>query len=492
MKKLLAILLTALIIFTGCVNNDWQTITCEIPVYEGNVFRDGEKITYGESRKIDGYQSISFKLPKGYYQTENTGDYETEKTWTNGETTIAIFGVKLVDAKEYFEYEEYAYNTNESNAKQKTRTALTCGVVKSSEYQHLVDTTLGEYVIRFTVYSNDDPEILNETIKFIQTVADSFECTEEMVLNEPKISPEDLALAEKAASFLGAIHNAGVWDSADEIGVHRFYLWYIDYIASVTTYEERLERYKHENYEIGWSYPQEEFEAFMQKYFDVSIEHLRSDEWCYHAKDGVYNLDYIGAPNLRYTARLAQELPTIDGDIMYIPMEMYFDGDFRSAEYRTLVIQKTQGGFKYLKSVFTTEKVDFLEYSMLVPKDMRVDNNTVYFYDVDYNKNIELVKLIETYPATERDSVFADAEKEYKESEYFISESEYSDDRLSWMEYTLKIPLPEESGLDMTETYSYYFVNYKDKVIKFETRPLIYGMGGSHREEIEDILKTIN
>lgn len=349
MKKVVAILLTLTFILVGCEKDEWQTISCDIPVYEGNVFRDGEKLTYGESRNIDGTQSISFKLPKGYYQTENTGDYETEKTWTDGETTVAIYGVKLVDAKEYFEYEEYAYNTNEYGAKQSTRTELTSGVVKSSEFQHLVDTTLGDYVIRFTVYADELPAISDETIKFIQTVADSFECTAEIVKNEPEISPEDLALAEKAAVDFGVLHNVDEWDNAEEdIPVHMYVYWYLHYINSTTTYEERVERYKHENYEWGWAYPQEEFETYVQKYFDVSTEYLRSGD-CYYAEDGIYNLDYIGGANLGYKVRLSETKPTLDGDIMYIPMELSFNGDFRDTAYRTLVIQKTEDGYKYLR-----------------------------------------------------------------------------------------------------------------------------------------------
>ena len=65
MKKFIVILLTLAFVLVGCEKNEWQTIFCDVPVYEGNVFRDGEKLTYGESRDIDGTQSISFKLPKG-------------------------------------------------------------------------------------------------------------------------------------------------------------------------------------------------------------------------------------------------------------------------------------------------------------------------------------------------------------------------------------------------------------------------------------------
>ena len=196
LKTLLALTLITAFLLAGCEKLDWQTITCDIQTYEGNVFRDGDTLSYGESRDIDGYQEIRFKLPKEYYQTNDSGDYENEKTWTDGSTIIAIFGIKLVDAKEYFEYEEYAYNTNESNAKQRTRTKLTNGIVKSTIYPrvdvegnpltddkpsvhgHLVDTTLGSSVVRFTVYEYctlGSPVISDETIEFIQTIANSFE-----------------------------------------------------------------------------------------------------------------------------------------------------------------------------------------------------------------------------------------------------------------------------------------------------------------------------
>ena len=164
LKTLLTLTLAASFLLTGCEKkkDEWQTVSCDIPVYEGHVFREGEKLIYGESRDIDGTQSISFKLPKGYYQTENTGDYETEKTWTDGNTTIAIFGVKLVDAKEYFEYCEYSHPyLRTTSGREIAITSLNNGVIesyypsdeteKSTTHIHFVDATLGEYVDRKSV-----------------------------------------------------------------------------------------------------------------------------------------------------------------------------------------------------------------------------------------------------------------------------------------------------------------------------------------------------
>ena len=171
-------------------------------------------------------------------------------------------------------------------------------------------------------------------------------------MDEPilEISPEDLVLAEKAAVDFGILHNVETWDNAEEIPPHMFVRWYLDYVNTITTYEERSERYTHENYDSGWVYPQEELEAYVQKYFDVSIEHLRSDEYSYHVEDGVYNLEYIGGASLRYEVKLAEEPITIDGDIMYIPMELSFTGEAHDVS-RTLVIRKTEEGFKYLKVI---------------------------------------------------------------------------------------------------------------------------------------------
>ena len=499
MKKVVAILLALTFVLVGCEKDEWQTVSCDIPVYEGNVFRDGEKLTYGESRNIDGTQSISFKLPTGYYQTENTGDYETEKTWTDGETTVAIYGVKLVDAKEYFEYCEYSHPyLRTTSGREIAITSLNNGVIesyypsdeteKSTTHIHFVDATLGEYVIRFTVYEHcpkDSSAISDETIEFIQTIANSFECTAEMVMNESEISPEDLALAEKAAVDFGKLHNVEEWDNAEEdIPVHMFVYWYLEYVNSITTYEERVERYTPTFWKYGWAYPQEEFEAYIQKYFNVSTEYLRSGD-CYYADEGVYLLDQIGGANLGYKVRLSETKPTVDGDIMYIPMELSFNGDFRDTAYRTLVIQKTEDGYKYLECFEYEKKVEFPKFSLYLTSGYGVEGETIFY------NSLTSIKFIETYPATERDSVYANAEKEYKESEFFVKESEYSDDRLSWKEYTVQIPLPEESGLDLVDNFSYYFVSYKDMIIKFETRPVIYGMGGSQRDKIEDILKTI-
>ena len=189
------VLIALAVVLTGCENNNWQTITCDIQTYAGNVFRDGNTLSYGESRDINGYLNISFKLPKEYYQADDSGDYHIEKTWSNGSTTIAIYGIKIVEAEKYFEYEKSAYKTGQSNTSEQERITLTNGVVKSTVYPrvdsegtpladnepsihgHLVDTTLGSHVIRFTVYeycSKDSPVISEKTIEFIQAIADSF------------------------------------------------------------------------------------------------------------------------------------------------------------------------------------------------------------------------------------------------------------------------------------------------------------------------------
>ncbi len=498
LKTFICLTLITAFLFTGCEKNDWQTISCDILVYEGNVFRDGDTLGYGESRDIDGYQNISFKLPKEYYQTENTGDYETEKTWTDGNTTIAIFGVKLVESGEYFEYEEFAHKTGASTTSgwEKERTVLSNGVINSHyptteteesiTYTHLVDTTLGEYVIRFRVYEHcpkDSPAISEETKKFIQTIADSFECNAEIVLNKtPSISPEDLALAEKAAVDFGKLHNVGVWDSAEDIPVHMYLAWYRDYINSVTSVEERMERYTLEKYPNGFVYPQEDFEAFVQKCFDVSTEYLRSYDG-YYAEGELYHLEG-GGNNLNYRVRLDEKPLIAEGDIVHINMQLSWSGFFDDTEYRTLIVQKTDDGVKYLRCFAYGGRAIFSGFSLFIPNGYTTENNTIFRGSVD------MIKVIDVYPDSERDEIFANADKEYKESEFFVSQSEYSSSTLSWRYYSMQFP-SEDDAFQIADNISYYFLEYKDMIIKMETRPVIYGLGGSQREKIENILKTI-
>ena len=162
-----------------------------------------------------------------------------------------------------------------------------------------------------------------------------------------QLSLFDIEVAHAAAEGLDVLHNVGIWENPEDIEADMYVIWYHFQLCEDLTQEER-EKYKAE---IGVKYPQEELEAYIQQSFDVSTEHLRTFQ-NYDSENGVYHLDYIGGANLKYTVRLSDEnIPWIEGDLMYIPMELSFNGNFKDTEYRTLVIQRPQYEFKYIKVI---------------------------------------------------------------------------------------------------------------------------------------------
>ncbi len=165
----------------------------------------------------------------------------------------------------------------------------------------------------------------------------------------------DNAFLEEMVSQLGVLYNVENWEDADDIPVYMYLAWYRDYVNSVTSVEERMERYTLEKYPTGFAYPQEEFETYVQKYFDVSTKHLRNSD-SYKSDDGVYHIEG-GGSNIKYRTRMADigEIET-EGDYIYIRVELSLMGDFSDTEYRVLKIQKETNGFMYLQCGTATDK----------------------------------------------------------------------------------------------------------------------------------------
>lgn len=162
-----------------------------------------------------------------------------------------------------------------------------------------------------------------------------------------QLSLFDIEVAQAAAKNLDVLHNVGAWENPEDIEAKMYVIWYHFRLCENLT-EEEWEQYKAE---IGVTYPQEELEAYVQNCFDVSSEHLRTFQ-NYDSEKGVYNIDYIGGANLKYTVRLSEEnIPWIEDELMYIPMELSFNGNFNDTEYRTLVISRPQYEFKYIKVI---------------------------------------------------------------------------------------------------------------------------------------------
>ena len=96
-------------------------------------------------------------------------------------------------------------------------------------------------------------------------------------------------LNEEYLPLYGILINDGEWNSPEEIGVAGFYIWYAEYIIANTTVEERFEKYSGNSESGCWAFPAEEFEGFVQRYFNVSTAFLRSSD-IYSAKNGWYDI----------------------------------------------------------------------------------------------------------------------------------------------------------------------------------------------------------
>ena len=297
----------------------------------------------------------------------------------------------------------------------------------------------------------------------------------------------DTAFLEEIVLQLGELYNIESWEDAEEIPVYMYLTWYRDYVNSVTPAEKRMERYTSEKYPNGFAYPQEEFEPYVQKYFNVSTEYLRGYD-NYYAEDELYFIEGVDI-TLYHTrpVRLSLTEPVgINGDVLCIPIELSYNGNFLGVGYRTLKVQKTDDGFKYLQCLLRNVKAEFSSFSLLIPSGFTAEGDTVFY------NGVEMIKLVDIFPVTELTAVIAQADEEYKKSEFFVSQSEYSSDNVRWTEYTVKLPASDPDGFATTEIYSYYYIEYKNMVIKMWVRPVLYGAGGSMRDSIENILKTID
>ncbi len=96
-------------------------------------------------------------------------------------------------------------------------------------------------------------------------------------------------LNEEYLPLYGILINDGEWSSPEEIGVAGFYIWYTEYIIANTTVEERFEKYSGNSESGCWAFPADEFESFVQQYFNVSTDFLRSSD-IYSAENDWYDI----------------------------------------------------------------------------------------------------------------------------------------------------------------------------------------------------------
>lgn len=162
-----------------------------------------------------------------------------------------------------------------------------------------------------------------------------------------------IELQDNYLPLYGIMINNEDWDSAEKIPVIMYYAWYRDYINSITTIEEREERYKldTEKYNYGWAYPSAEFESFVQKYFDVSQEYLRSSD-IYQPEEDVYWIPGGGGGNIRDRVRMENQtdLKIID-NMLIVKLACSFSGDFSDTIYRELTLDMSGDIYKYIKCI---------------------------------------------------------------------------------------------------------------------------------------------
>lgn len=161
------------------------------------------------------------------------------------------------------------------------------------------------------------------------------------------ISPDEITA--DTIAFLGVLNNV-TWESGDDVDTYMYYAFYRDYINSVTTPEERDRLYIRPEYENGFSYSEKEFEEYIQKYFDVSTEHLRDSD-CYVESKNFYTIQGGGGSNIKYRVRFPEtDAVTIDGDTAFVKAELSLMGDFSDTECRIYTLKKVDGNFKYISS----------------------------------------------------------------------------------------------------------------------------------------------
>ena len=171
-----------------------------------------------------------------------------------------------------------------------------------------------------------------------------------------RLSEEELLLETANSKYIpifGSLINCDDWNNAEEIPVYMYYDWYRNHINSVTTPEERIEKYKldSDKYSIGWAYPAEEFENYVTQYFDVEIEYLRNTDGVYQPDENVYWIP-AGGTNIRYRTK-AESIEDIDMEDGYLSIRVAcsLQGDFSDTVYKILTIDISEEQMKFISCV---------------------------------------------------------------------------------------------------------------------------------------------
>ena len=150
--------------------------------------------------------------------------------------------------------------------------------------------------------------------------------------------------------LFGRLFNCEDWNDAEEIPVSMYYDWYREHINSTTTHEERIERYKLDSdpESLGWAYPAEEFEDYVQQHFTVSTEYLRGNDEIYLTDQEVYWIAG-GGSNISYRTKVESDEDILaDGEFLTIRVACSLIGDFSDTIYKILVIDTSGGKINFV------------------------------------------------------------------------------------------------------------------------------------------------
>ena len=182
------------------------------------------------------------------------------------------------------------------------------------------------------------------------TVSGNSEANQSSKKQTPSSSTFSNSLLETANTkylpLFGNLINCDDWDNAQEIPVYMYCDWYRDHINSITTYEERIERYKINDFS-GWAFPAEEFENYVKQYFSVSTEYLRENNEVYLANKQVYLVG--GGSNISYRTKVeSDEDIQMNEETLIIRVACSFFGDFSDTIYKILVIDTSGGKINFV------------------------------------------------------------------------------------------------------------------------------------------------
>ncbi len=169
----------------------------------------------------------------------------------------------------------------------------------------------------------------------------SVEDTSSEEVSEPDINA-DVKISD--IEFLDSLA-FNTWETGDDIESHNIVYLFNKFSFATMTQKERDEKYTLENMQGGFYFPAEELEAFAQKYFDVSVEHLRNTP-TYLSEYNVYSLG--AGSNLRPQVEFSQDDVKFDGEVYTVTAKLTHAND---VEYKIFTLKKDGDHFKYLSCV---------------------------------------------------------------------------------------------------------------------------------------------